>query len=216
MKQSPLFMTSEATERPIPGSQEPPGPVMSDHKISPLKMGLLVSPVFIFGVLIILSSVILPDKAYEPVWLLPILNLIFLIIIPYLIAVLVSIMFLKTGVLTFLLLGSSMISYGLGSFLSGIAINYNPNLTVILHNTGSLLGGLFLFICAVLSFFFAEQRLTVRNRRIKLIAVYSIIATGLIFLFGGSSADMVPTFFTPRVGSTLIRQWVLGGGYTVL
>jgi PAS domain S-box-containing protein len=212
MKQSPLFMTSEATERPIPGNQEPPGPVMSDDKISPLKMGLLVSPVFIFGVLIILSSVIFPDKAYEPVWLLPILNLIFLIIIPYLIAVLVSIMFLKTGVLTFLLLGSSMISYGLGSFLSGIAIDYNPNITVILHNTGSLLGGLFLFICAVLSFSFAEQRLTVRNRRIKLIAVYSIIAAGLIFLFWGSSADMVPTFFTPRVGSTLIRQWVLGGG----
>ena len=211
MKQSPLFMTSEATERPIPDNQEPPSPVMSEDKISPLKIRPLVSPVFIFGVLIILSSVIFPDKAYEPVWLLPILNLIFLIIIPYLIAVFVSIMFLKTGVLTFLLLGSGMISYGLGSFLSGIAIDYNPNITVILHNTGSLLGGLFHFICAILSFFFREQRLTVRNRWIKLIAVYSIIAAGLIFLFWGASADTVPIFFTPRVGSTLIRQWVLGG-----
>ncbi len=184
---------------------------MSDDKISPLKIGLLVSPVFIFGVLFILSSVIFPDKAYEPVWLLPILNLIFLIIIPLLIAVSVSIMFLETGVLTFLLLGSGMISYGLGSFLSGITLDYNPNITVILHNTGSLLGGLFHFICAVLSFSFTEQRLTVRNRRIKLIAVYSIIAAGLIFLFWGSWVDMVPTFFTSRVGPTLMRQWVLGG-----
>jgi hypothetical protein len=129
MKLSPLFTTAEEAERPIPDNQEPTRPVMPDDKISPLIMGLLVSPVFIFGILIILSSVIFPDKAYEPVWLLPILNLIFLIIIPYLIAVLVSIMFLKTGVLTFLLLGSSMISYGLGSFLSGIAIDYNPNIT---------------------------------------------------------------------------------------
>jgi PAS domain S-box-containing protein len=120
-------------------------------------------------------------------------------------------MFLETGVLTFLLLGSGMISYGLGSFLSGITIDYNPNITVILHNTGGHLGGLFHFICAVLSFSFTEQRLTVRNRRIKLIAVYSIIVAGLIFLFWGSWADMVPTFFTSRVGPTLIRQWVLGG-----
>ncbi len=199
MKLSPLFTTSEQAERPIP------------DKISLLKIGLLVSPVFIFGVLFILSSVVFPDKAYEPVWLLPILNLIFLIIIPLLIAVPVSIMFLKTGVLTFLLLGSGMISYGLGSFLSGIAIDYISNITVILHNTGSLLGGLFHFICAVLSFSFTEQRLTVRNRRIKLIAVYSIIAAGLIFLFWGSWAHMVPKSFTSRVGPTLIRQWVLGG-----
>ena len=211
MKLSPFFTTSEEAERPIPDNQEPTRPVMSDDKISPLKIGLLVSPVFIFGVLFILSSVIFPDKAYEPVWLKPILNLIFLIIIPLLIAVSVSIMFLRTGVLTFLLLGSGMISYGLGSFLSGIAIDYIPNITVILHNTGSLLGGLFHFICAVLSFSFTEQRLTVRNRRIKLITVYSIIAAGLIFLFWGSWADMVPTFFTSRVGPTLIRQWVLGG-----
>lgn len=208
---SPLFTTSEEAERPIPDNQEPTRPLMSDDKIFPLKIGLLVSPVFIFGVLFILSSVIFPDKAYEPVWLLPILNLIFLIIIPLLIAVSVSIMFLETGVLTFLLLGSGMISYGLGSFLSGIAIDYSPNITVILHNTGSLLGGLFHFICAVLSFSFTEQRLAVRNRRIMLIAVYSIIASGLIFLFWGSWADMVPTFFTSRVGPTLIRQWVLGG-----
>ena len=79
MKLSPLFTTSEEAERPIPDNQEPTRPVMSDDKISPLKIGLLVSPVFIFGVLFILSSVIFPDKAYEPVWLLPILNLIFLI-----------------------------------------------------------------------------------------------------------------------------------------
>jgi len=211
MKLSPLFTTSKGAERPLPDNQEPTRPVVSDDRISPLKIGLLVSPVFIFGVLFILSSVIFPDKAYETVWLLPILNLIFLIIIPLLIAVSVSIMFLETGVLTFLLLGSGMISYGLGSFLSGITIHYNPNITVILHNTGSLLGGLFHFICAVLSFSSTEQRLTVRNRRMDLIAVYSIIAAGLIFLFGESWVDMVPAFLTSQVGPTLMRQWVLGG-----
>ena len=179
--------------------------------MSPSVRLLLAAPVVFFLLLLIGTVILSNGGSYEPPFVLFLLNLLFLTAIPFGVAAVVSLAFLRSGTLTLLLLGCGMVSLGTGSLLGGLAVHRDPNVTVTLHNTGSLLSALFLFSCTLLSFTHTGSGLATARRGVKLTAAYLAIAAGGVLLYWGSSAALTPPFFIQGTGPTPLRQTILGG-----
>jgi PAS domain S-box-containing protein len=152
---------------------------------------------------------------FEPPLLLPVLNGLFLGIIPFAIAYVSARSYLLTGSRTLLYLGSGLVFLGSASPIAGnlISLPGGANLNVTIYNTGILATSILLFLCTIS--LRSKISDTQGSRKLRLTAAYS----GAVLFVGLFSAaalqGFIPAFFVQGVGPTLLRQAVLGSA-TVL
>ncbi len=149
------------------------------------------------------------QESFEPPWLLPLLNGVFLTGIPGLIAYLAVRAYVATGVPSVLAIGTGMVATSVGcGVVPGLLIALaGPNAGVTVHNIGALVAGAAL-VAAVLA---GPTRVPAWNRRLYMVlAAYGVTALGMLLVIALAMASRTPAFLVPGVGMTPLREVVLG------
>ncbi|MGA2159512.1 MAG: PAS domain S-box protein [Dehalococcoidia bacterium] len=173
-------------------------------------IGLIPVPLFIG--LIIAQAVVGSSAVFEPPYLLPALNILFLLIIPITVAVLCWLGYVHTGAVRILLIGCGMITLGFSSLAAGFAIDLpdGQNLVPIIHHTGALIASLFIIIASLLAVRYRPPHGPPAYGRSYAAAAYTctliIVALFIVAAFRG----WIPPFFLPGSGFTILRMAVLG------
>ena len=171
-------------------------------------LGLALVLAFLIAIRI-LVALDLPHS-YENSLLLGFLNTLFLGIIPIIIAYVAMRVYTKSGSVSFFLIGSGILIFGLGSIAAGLvnSLPGGPNMTVTIHNTCACIGSVFILAGAVMSLYTpAFRRGTVSTG--KLTAVYAGIVVFVTFFSLATVEGVVPPFFIPGTGPTILRQIIL-------
>jgi PAS domain S-box-containing protein len=173
-------------------------------------LGLASIPLLI--VVILVLAIASPSGTFEPSYLLPALNTIFLSIIPFTVAYFCWRGYLATGNSMLLFIGCSMLAFGTGSIIAGFLIDLpgGRNLTPTIHNTGALMSGLFITIAGLLSL---QNRPLTKNPRHSLFKIGLAYFTILLFMALFTIASLIgltPPFFIQGAGPTALRQVILG------
>jgi PAS domain S-box-containing protein len=172
-------------------------------------LGALPVILIVIGIPLVYYSGIKP--IFESPALLAILNTVFLFFIPLVMAILAARSQIKTGAHAFLFMGCSFIGIAICSFLAGwvMPLTGGPNATVTIHNIGMLLAGIFQFIGAR-KFLkeFADPTANAYKKR-AIFGYYLVVAFAIGVLTVLVLFRMLPIFFIPATGPTLIRQVVL-------
>jgi len=168
-------------------------------------LGLLTIPLFllIIAILFILNR----KTVFEPLLVLPILNTLFLGIIPIFIAIIAYRTYRTSGSASVLLLGSGMLVFGLGSIAAGWLNSFpgGSNITLTIHNTSVCIGSIF-FLAAVLLALSGPVYVSKKEGITIPLFVYGGIV-GFIALFSFAVVrGFVPPFFIQGVGPSVIRQ----------
>jgi PAS domain S-box-containing protein len=183
------------------------------EKGSGLNMIWPAIPLSLLLLALALSRSFSSEWTWEPPMLLPALNLLFLTLIPGLIAVLGARSYLQSGRLGLLLLGAGAAALGLTSLLTGWYLKTpgGINITVTIYNSGFLLAGL-LHLTGVIVM--AERGVfTEQSRRLRwpaLAIAYTLVAAVIMILAAAAWQARLPLFFLQGVGPTPLRQAVLG------
>ncbi len=147
---------------------------------------------------------------FEPSWLLPLLNFVFLTIIPGIIATIAVAGYMATGVPSVLAIGAGMvaISVGCGLVPGLLTTNLGPNAGITVHNAGALLAGV-LQVAAIVAGPAVVPPGRQRWRRVVL--AYGAVTLALAILIVLVIARLTPAFYVPGTGTTSLRGVVLGG-----
>jgi len=117
--------------------------------------------------------------------------------------------YLQTGSTTLILMGTGALAWGTGSFISGF-FPTQPNVGIVISNTGALVASLFHLTSAIIALGSISARARPGLRKPFLVIAYTGVL-GFSGIFAIMSASgMVPPFFVPGVGQTLLRMVVLG------
>ena len=170
--------------------------------------GLLTIPLFliIIAVLALLNS----RAVFEPPLLLAVMNTIFLGIIPVLIAYLAYQSYRAGGRESVLLLGSAMLTVGMGSIAAGW-LNSLPgaaNITPTIHNTAFFIGAI-LSLAAVLLVLSGTGSVRPREHAALPLILYGGIGLCIIILSYAAVTGATPLFFVQGTGPTVLRQVIL-------
>ena len=158
-----------------------------------------------------------PDWAFNPPLLFAGLNLLFASAVPFVVAFLAGRAFLAGGSWAALLLGAGMLAFGLGSGIAGtLGSLFGPNVNITAHNVGAFLAGSCHVTGALLTASRSAGARRVRSPGAVLVGCYLAIglAMGLVTL--GAIDGLVPSFFIPGTGNTMLRQVVLGAAVAQL
>ena len=178
----------------------------------PFKIGgLLTIPFFL---IIIAAFAILNNKTvFEPPLVLPVMNTLFLGIIPVFIAILACRTYRINGSVSVLLLGSGMLVFGLGSIAAGW-LNGLPdgsNITPTIHNTAVFIGSA-LSLVAVLLVLSGTGSATRKAVQSVPVLVYGGVVAFIAVFSYAAVLGLIPPFFMPGTGPTELRQVVLSNG----
>lgn len=148
---------------------------------------------------------------YEPPFLLPILNTIFLALIPFIVAYTMARLFINCGQVAMLMLGCGMMTIGLGAITSGwlIGMEGGPNRTVTIYNTGVL----FCAVFHVVAFVFLLKPIIIsqqKKRNYALIGTYLSVSILMCSFIITVIKDRTPLYFIQGTGPTLLNRVVLG------
>ena len=164
-------------------------------------------------IIVALYLIIKPSVFFEPTWLLPITNTVFVTVVFFIVAYIAMRNFKATGRIQILLLGCGVLTFGIGGEVAGwlrSVLGGGANLNVTIYNTGALIGAAFHFAAALL--LLAGISPEVGSERKKFWLVFSYVGlTVLMALFTVASLlGVIPPFFIQGVGPTFLRQVVLG------
>ena len=164
-------------------------------------------------IIVALYLIIKPSVFFEPTWLLPITNTVFVTVVFFIVAYIAMRNFKATGRIQILLLGCGVLTFGIGGEVAGwlrSVLGGGANLNVTIYNTGALIGAAFHFAAALL--LLAGISPEVGSERKKFWLVFSYVGlTVLMALFAVASLlGVIPPFFIQGVGPTFLRQVVLG------
>jgi PAS domain S-box-containing protein len=164
-------------------------------------------------VIAVLYVTVPPSVFYEPAWLLPITNTLFVTVVCFIVAYIALRNYKATGRVQILLLGCGVLTFGLGGVIAGFARSVpgaGANLNVAIYNTGALGGAVFHFAAAFILLRGVSEEAGARPRRARMVLGYAgpSIFMGLFTL--ASLKGLVPPFFVQGVGPTMLRQIVLG------
>jgi PAS domain S-box-containing protein len=168
--------------------------------------------VLLFIALIIVLAITGADGTYEPSYLLPTLNAIFLSIIPFIVSFLCWKAYMAEGPVSIMLIGCGMVAFGASSLAAGFAIDFpgGQNLTPTIHNTGALLASLFVAAAGLLSPIQRSQHKKPERGGLYVGLSYAaVIIVTLLFSFAAFRGLTTP-FFIQGSGPTLLRQEILG------
>jgi PAS domain S-box-containing protein len=164
-------------------------------------------PLFLI-VLAVLSAADVPVR-FEPPYLLPALNFVFLTLVSLIVACLAAKSYMAGGTQAAMILGCGMWTLGIACAISGVFGYFDMDAQVVtVHNCGSFLAGLLISISAVLS--------TARSAgnpsggpAWRLPTIYLGALGGMILVTIGAWGGYLPTFFIPGTGATPVRQAVV-------
>ncbi|CAG0984391.1 two-component system, cell cycle sensor histidine kinase and response regulator CckA [Methanosarcinales archaeon] len=164
---------------------------------------------------IVLLAVLTPldnRAVFNPPWLLPILNTVFVFAIYLYVAYICAKSYLASGSLSIFLLGCGMLAFGSASLFGGwlIAAPGGINVNVTLFNFGALFGSIFHLTGAMLTSMKLNAKPDSKRRKRNLTLAYPGILISIILLMIVSFQGITPPFFIQGTGPTPLRQVVLG------
>ncbi len=173
--------------------------------------GFLPIPALILTIAI-LHYAVQPTVFYDPGWLIPITNTLFVGVICFAVALIAFRNYRTTGRIQILLLGCGVLIFGVGGVIAGFVrgLPDGANLNVTIYNTGALVGALFHFIAALILISGASPEIGARQKGALLAIGYIGL---LVFMAALTIADfrgLIPPFFIQGHGATPIRQAMLG------
>jgi PAS domain S-box-containing protein len=170
--------------------------------------GLLTLPLFILLIAVFILLNIKTD--FEPPLVLPVMNTLFLGIIPVFIASVAYRTYRINGSASVLLLGSGMLVFGLGSIAAGWLIGFpdGSNIAITIYNTSAFIGSAFSLAAVLLVLTGAIPVTRKTEPSVPFLAYGGAIA--FIALFSYAAVEgVIPPFFIPVSGPTVLRQVVL-------
>lgn len=181
------------------------------QKVSSTKKLLGGSIPVVFFLVAILLIMSVPSKlAYNSQLLSTILTLAFVGASYILVAYITAGAYLRTGSLSFILVGSSLI---LGGFTSVLAFTFSnsPNYEVTVFNLGVFGCAILNFVSALSVFFGLGSPSSQKKHSVGLpLATYSIFTVLSFVIAFLALKNLTPVFFMQGVGATLIRKLVVG------
>ena len=173
--------------------------------------GLLPVPSLI-AVIAALRFAVARSVFYDPGWLIPVTNSLFVTLIFLTVAYIAARNYATNGRIQILLLGCGTLIFGLAAAAAGFArgLPGGANLNVTIYNTGALIAALFYFISALILLVGLSP--TVGPARRTAWAAVGYLATTVLagLLITAALADVMAPFFIQGAGPTLLRQAVLG------
>ncbi len=175
-------------------------------------LGFIPIPALIF-IVAVLHVIVKPSLFFEPTWLLPITNTLFVTVVCFVIAYIAIRNYRTSGRIQILLLGCGVLGFGIAAVVAAFLRSVpgaGANLNVTIYNTGALVGAIFHFIAALM--LLAGISPEEGSKRKEAWAIFSYIGlTVFIALFTiASIRGVIPPFFIQGVGATALRQEVLG------
>jgi len=172
------------------------------------KLSLLLIPCAL--VIIALLVALNIPTAFEPPLVLPLMNTVFLGIIPIVIAYITFKVYTKSGSASVLLIGSGILIFGLGSIVAGWVnpLSGGPNMTVTIHNTCACIGSILILAGAIMSHTPAKSGRAIKNTG-TIAAAYTAIVLFVTIFSLATLQGIIPPFFVPGSGPTVLRQVIL-------
>jgi PAS domain S-box-containing protein len=151
------------------------------------------------------------STVYEPRFLLPILNFLFLFLCPMVVSLVSTRGYVKTGSISLLMLGAGSLSFAAGNLVAGFLLPQGgPNDVVTVHNISALLAGTLNLVGVVFSFVGIARSNIEHGRSSTVLMLYTVMLSFLAAVIIGSIRDVLPVFFIQGQGPTVVRQVVLG------
>ena len=165
--------------------------------------------------IVIIAVLALSDirVVFEPPLLLSILNTLFISVISLVVASISASNYLKSGSLSFLLLGCGVLAVGSGSLAAGWLIGPpgGPNVNVTIYDTGALLGAAFHATGAILaSAGGTSEPILALKRKPKVILAYLSVLVFVASLTIASLRGATPPYILQGIGPTPLGRAVLG------
>jgi PAS domain S-box-containing protein len=169
-------------------------------------------PVLIILIGVIYASV---DRSlfYEPSWLLPLLNTLFITVTCGVVAVFALLNFHATRRLAVLLLGCGVLAFGTAAVIAGFLREVpvrGANLNVTIYNSGALLGALFHSCSALVLLAGVPGVIAPGRRRYWVFLGVGAAVLPVCALSVAAVMNLLPPFFVQGSGPTLLRQLILG------
>jgi PAS domain S-box-containing protein len=164
-------------------------------------------------IIVALYLIIKPSVFFEPIWLLPITNTVFVTLIFLIVAYIAMRNFKATGRVQILLLGCGVLTFGIGGEAAGWLRSVpggGANLNVTIYNTGALIGAAFHFAAALFLLIGTSPEVGSKQRKSWIIFTYAGLTIFMLLFTMASLTGVVPPFFIQGVGPTILRQVVLG------
>jgi PAS domain S-box-containing protein len=164
-------------------------------------------------IMAVLYLVVKPSLFFEPAWLLPITNTLFVTVVMFIVAYIAMRNYKATGRVQILLLGCGVLAFGIGGVVAGFLRSVpgaGANLNVTIYNTGALMGAIFHFIAALILLVGIFPEVGSKRKESWLVFSYVGLAIFMALFTVASLRGMVPPFFIQGVGPTILRQVVLG------
>ncbi len=165
------------------------------------------TPLVVLVGLLALALVVETPMTFEPPWLLPLLNFVFLAAIPVYVALVAARAYRSHGAPVFLAIGAGMIALAVGSgIFSGIMLTTRtPNAGATAYYLAALLSGLCQVAGLLVPTVIVDRPTRIRN----IVIAYGAMATVMVGLIVLVLAGLTPPFFVPSVGVTPLGDVVL-------
>jgi PAS domain S-box-containing protein len=150
---------------------------------------------------------------FEPAWLLPLTNTLFVTVICLLVALIAVGNFAAAGSLQMLWLGTGVLAFGSGAAAAGFLRDVpglGANLNVTISNCSALVGAVFHCAAALALLAGAPAGAAVRRRGLTAALWYGGALLFVAALTLAALRGILPRFFIQGSGPTPLRQWVLG------
>lgn len=172
---------------------------------------VVVLGLFVFVLTLLMKLGLAPPSGMDPVPLLSILNTLFMTLVSAVVAYLALRSYSVTGQLAILLPGTAVLPSGVGALIAGVSLNVpgGTNTAVTSHNLGVFLSALIHCAGAVIISLHLHQTARARNRRLVVWGAYLLALFLVLAAYMASSRGLLPVFFTPAGGGTLLREIVL-------
>ena len=175
-------------------------------------LGFLPVPALVI-LIAILYSTIEPSFFFEPSWLLPLANTLFVTVVFFVVSYVALRNYTATGSIQILLMGCGVLAFGIGGVVAGWARNVpgaGANLNVTIYNTGALIGAVFHFAAALVLLAGLPPQAGPTRKKARTIFCYAGIAVLMGLFSAASLKGIIPPFFVQGAGPTTLRQGVLG------
>ncbi len=202
-----------ALEQNNEGSFRAPSPKEGNIAVmSGKRAGIIVVGCFV--TLILGLHAISPEKpifVFDPPYLAPLLNTVFVFLMPLVVTFVTWRSFMVSGVLTTLFFSCGVFCIGVTMMAATwLQYPYSANVGVTIHNVGSLAASMLFGVGVIASISVGGYRTEASARRLVSIAGYSSILVLAILLSLETIRGNIPVFFIPAVGFSPLRQGVLG------
>ena len=161
----------------------------------------------------ILHFIVKPSLFFEPAWLLPLTNTLFVTVVCFVIAFIAARNYRMSGRGQVLLLGCGVFAFGVAAVLAAFLRSVpgtGANLNVTVYNTGALVAAIFHFIAALILLSGISPETGSKRKGLWAVGTYAGLAVFMALFTTASVRGMVPPFFVQGAGPTLLRQEVLG------